>query len=251
MNRILYFLLFIIISDITYGQINIGDIIRLNNQIKVKGDPDKLISPLGKDKAIYLGPYLYKVIRIENDIVKLLALNFETPDTSERKKNPEKVFLSDIYNYKLYTVSKDEFIAFSEKVEKSDIVRLGVVTLPFKLRLKDNMDFDTEFSINSTVNIRICWDWLNILAGAGIGSVGLNNSNAFGVKEGEEQDVTTLSFLTGFMIEYNKLQIIISLGWDHINNQESYKWKHNGDHWIGLGLGYNIFSVITGKANEN
>ena len=85
--------------------------------------------------------------------------------------------------------------------------------------------------------------------GAGIGSVGLNSSNATGIND-KPQDVAIITGLTGLMLQYKKVQAGLYLGVDHINNQADYQWKSNGNIWFGFGVGYELFKVNLTEKNK-
>ncbi len=242
----------LLLTNTSICQINEGDLVELTKEIKVIGEPEMYITAVSSDHAAkYLGKYTYKVVSIEDDKVKLLALNFKTPKSTERKNNPDKVYMSDIYNNKIYTIAKTAFVAYATKAktEKSERLTLGILTLPYKARSNgDGISFDTEFSLNTTVNLRLHNGYknaysINALLGSGIGNVGLNTSNAAGLDQNEAIDAATLSFLTGLMYEYDRVQIGLYVGWDYINNQDVYKWDGNGKMWFGLGIGYGIFGI--------
>ena len=256
MKRLLIYHLYVsclIIPNFAFSQVAEGDIISLKKELKVSGSPEVIVNT--KSDAVhteYLGAYKYKIIEITESTVKLLALNFEEPKKKKREKYPDKAFLSDIYNDKIYTVSKTDFYAYYEEVDQQEAQRLtlGVLTLPYKARMSsDNLSFDTEFSLNTTLNLRFYNSpdntfSYNVLFGSGIGNVGLNTSNASGLDQDEAIDAATLSFLTGLMYEYNKIQVGLYIGKDFINNQDIYQWEGNGNTWFGIGIGYGLFGII-------
>lgn len=128
------------------------------------------------------------------------------------------------------------------------------MTLPFKARPQNDFTFDSEFNFNSTLN----WSFwypnnlsVNLQIGAGLGTVGLNTSNSNGLEIDEAQDVSTITFLSGFMIQYKKVQAGIYIGVDNINNQNNYQWHSNGNMWFGFGKGYDLFSIsLASESNK-
>jgi|GEM_PF-2049156 len=194
------------------------------------------------------------VISKTEDEVKLRAapnyekrLTKEYKDDYKEKYSTDPVDFVDIYNDKIYTVSKSDFDLAAYSVEINSPVSLGIITLPFKARPQGSFSFDTEFNINTTVNIRL-WPTnnftFNLQLGAGIGSVNLNSNNAPGVSEEEAQDVSTLTFLSGLMVEHKRLQIGLYFGTDHINNQSNFRWESNGNLWLAFGVGYDVFDIV-------
>jgi hypothetical protein len=256
------FVFFILIANNLFSQtIKQGDIIRLENNVPIIGSPTALFSNnvnLTK-KAEYLQPYVkFRVIKITDTLVKLIALNYTVVSDSTKIKAriiyPEKIYKDEIYNNKIYTISRNNFNSFSEKIEPKERFSIGLLTLPFKARPQGDVTFDTEFNLNSTLNIRlfdIAGSSLNYQIGAGIGSVGLNTSNASGLSDDEAQDVATMTLLNGFMLQYKRVQVGLYAGVDHINNQKNYKWESNGNIWFGFGIGYNLFDIsLSGEINK-
>jgi hypothetical protein len=146
------------------------------------------------------------------------------------KKYEEKlVDLSDVYNFKIYTITKDDLDAYAKLSLTKEIkerVSFGLLTLPFKARPQEDFNFDSEFNLNTTLNIRLYSfsdTSFNLQLGGGIGTVGLNSSNADGLGEKEAQDISTLTLLTGFMFEYKNVQVGLFMGTDNIKNQTNYK----------------------------
>lgn len=230
-----------------------GEIIELTSPVKVKSEPKGLYSSNIdlKNNAEYLDTYKYKVIEITDTEVKLLALSFKEP---KGKKDSSKTYLSDVYNNKIYIISRSDFNAFAVKSEPKERFSIGLLTLPFKARPQDDVSFDTEFNLSSTLNIRffdVAGSSFNYQLGAGIGSVGLNTSNANGLSDDEAQDVATLTLLNGIMLQYKRVQVGLYAGVDFINNQKNYQWESNGNLWLGFGIGYNLFNIsISNEKNK-
>lgn len=128
----------------------------------------------------------------------------------------------------------------------NDRVSVGLLTLPFKFRLLEDKSFETNFNLNSTLNIRIKQMWnagFYAQFGGGIGSTNLYYNNAPGVEPEKEINASTLTLLSGIMLQYKKVQAGIYVGWDHINNQQQYKWQYNGKPWFAFGIGYELFKL--------
>ncbi|RZJ50617.1 MAG: hypothetical protein EOO44_16055 [Flavobacterium sp.] len=239
-----YFLLlifFLIICNTCFSQKE-GDIVTLKTYCKVL----KFENISGNDtiKANFLEPSIKFIVNnIGTDSIALKALNFTTDELKMK-----------IYNNKIYYISKNEFDKSASIIEKRERLSVGILTLPFKARPQDNFSFDTEFNLSTTLNwnIKSIYDaHLNLQVGAGIGSVNLNASNSAGITDLKAQDVACLNLFSGVMIEYKKVQAGIYVGVDQINNQNQYKWQHNGNMWFGFGIGFNVFNISLGKEKEN
>lgn len=228
----------------------VGDLILLKSDVKTLGVPSYVYSD-AKDEEQY-GKFLesnikFRVISITNEAVELRALNFD-PLTSQQKENGVRD-KSEYYNDKIYKIKRSDFDAYAEKVKPVELLSIGLLTLPFKARPQDDLSFDIEFNINSTLTIRMFkfyQNTFNLQIGAGIGTVGLSTSNAAGLNAREAQDVTTLTGVAGFMIEHKKIQVGLYLGLDYINNQNHYQWISNGKTWFGFGIGYDLYNVNIG-----
>lgn len=261
------FLIFILSVTFSIASQNSGDLITLTADVPVS--INKAIIGVSSNISInsnnrsYLGSgWTYRVVRIKEDIVELKALDFKNTTTwvSSKKKDSINKNRRLQYNNKIYTISKVDFERFSEKYTASETkpekVSIGIITLPFKARFnQENLGFDTEFNFNSTVSFHVTevlGTSFNLQLGAGIGTVGLNksNTNFTGEEEIQAQDVSTLTVLSGVMLEHKRIQVGLYLGWDHINNQEAFNWEGNGDAWLGFGVGFSVFKVDLGHNKD-
>jgi hypothetical protein len=210
----------------------------------------------------YLEPNVkYMINSINDQTVDLVALDYQPLSAKKlqekQKTKPEAFDKSLYYNGKIYTVLHSEFNDSAVRKPKEDtILSIGLLTLPFKARPQNDFSFDTEFNINTTLNVRI-YEFkkiktsLNWQFGTGIGTVSLNSSNAKGITAENSQDVALLSLSSGLMLQYRKIQTGIYLGVDHINNQQHYQWQSNGKIWFGFGIGFNVFKISLGEDNKN
>lgn len=256
-NTILLLALFFISLD-SLAQ-KVGDKIKLTTHCKTS---IAAALPLSNDTIIaeYLEPnIIFTVNKITDSEVLLIALNFSgkvqdeinNSSNNEEYKPPTK---AQLYNYKIYKISRSDFDKAYKPYEAVQKLSIGLLTLPFKARPQDDFTFDTEFNLSSTLNYNLLKrssPSLNIQIGAGIGSVNLNSVNSDGVTTGKEQDVATLTFFGGLMVEYKSVQAGLYLGVDQINNQSTYRWKNNGNIWFGFGIGFNVFKVSVAEKTSN
>ncbi len=190
----------------------------------------------------------YKIVDISGNTIGVKV----DPPFKESKGSISK---ASYYNYKLFYVSKEEFLAKAEKIaEVPDRFSVGILTLPFKFRPQDEKTFEAQFNLSSTLNWRVgkfySTDYY-IQIGAGLGSVELNSNNSLGVGADENINAATLTMFTGVMLQYKKIQAGIYCGVDQINNQKHYQWRNNGNLWFGFGVGYQLFNVDLGGGNKN
>jgi len=260
MKKVIFLLVInVLFTSIFFGQDKIvkkvGDIIILDADVKVSGHATGYFTgTVDSSKTWIEGSVKFRVISITDTVVELRALNFDTLTKNQAIvfKRQRKTDKSKYYNDMIFPISKSDFELYSTRVESSDRISFGLLTLPFKARPQNNFSFDTEFNLSTTLNWRlgrINNMSLNIQLGAGIGSVGLNASNASGIdsEENEAQDVAILTFLGGAMIQYKNVQFGFYAGVDQINNQSKYRWESNGNIWFGVGIGYNIFNISVSK----
>lgn len=251
------------------------DTISFLNDVEIKGKnstDDFYIVDLKDDKLITITPYklpknyMYIISEIDGQEITLQPINTKLFNTKRIiRRDKRKKFLANkimdksiygvLYNDKKFMVDSVSFYnSVIQKVNKnSDRVSFGLLTLPFKFRFLDDKSFETNFNLNTTLNIRITQLWnagFYGQVGAGIGNTNLYNSNAVGVSTGEEINAATLTLLSGVMLQYKKVQAGIYLGWDHINNQKNYQWQYNGKPWFGFGVGYQLFKIDLGGSKD-
>lgn len=249
-----------------------GDLIQLKTLTQHKGTDvnDSIVLDFESFEPNYLQTNIsfeiVKIDSIENKYWLTVSPNFKERkcnrflffkrkcrDYSSWKANAiEKKDKSAFYNNKIFSVSEVEFLAkaeIAEKYQPDDRVSFGLITLPFKFRMFDDKSFETNFNLNTTLNIRLTQLWnagFYAQFGAGIGNTNLYNGNAPGVDPGEEINAAALTILSGVMLQYKKVQAGLYIGWDHINNQKNYQWQYNGKPWLGFGVGYQLFKIDLG-----
>ncbi|WP_292892211.1 hypothetical protein [Nonlabens sp.] len=250
--KIIFLFIVALISLFTTAQEK-GDIVLLDVPTSVTKVQSLISDERWTNNADFLQSGIkFKVVSKNDSVVKLQALNFG--NLSSKQKERGKKDLSEIYNYKIYTIDRADFDANAILSEPRERLSIGLLTLPFKARPQNEFTFDTEFNFNSTLNWSFAYTnnvSINWQIGAGIGTVGLNTSNSLGLEDDEAQDVSTITFLTGIMLQYNKVQAGVYMGVDNINNQSNYQWKSNGNMWFGFGIGYDLFNLsLVKESNE-
>lgn len=258
MRQNIFTMLFIFLQATIVAQ-EVSDIVEFTTDVSLKLQP---VGVYPNQNLIYTNynsldsGVKFKVIDIDlaQGIVKLRALNYSS--LSEKKQNNLKswqINKSEFYNNLYFFVAIEDFLKYAKLVEDKDLLSIGILTLPFKMRPQKEFSYDTEFNFNSTLNIRLgdfYGSSFNYQIGAGIGSVGLNSANSTGLEASESQDVAILTLLSGIMLQYKKVQFGLYGGVDYINNQINYGWKSHGDIWIGFGIGYNLFNITLSERKE-
>jgi hypothetical protein len=250
MGNFKFFILLLNILVMIYSQAQErGDIITLDVPTSTSNVRGFISDDVLKKNADYLRSGVkFKVVSKSDVEVQLQALNFEKLSEKQKEKYEQegKHDLSEIYNDKIYTISRVDFDGNARRFEPRERLSIGILSLPFKARPQNDFSFSTEFNLNSTLNYSFAYSnnvSINWQIGAGIGTIGLNTSNSSGLANDEAQDVSTITFLNGIMLQYNKVQAGLYIGVDHINNQRNYKWDSNGNLWFGFGIGYDLFNL--------
>lgn len=192
----------------------------------------------------------YKIVNITGNVITVMV----SPAFNDLK-DKSKISKATYYNYKLFDMNKDEYLAKAKNQEEiPDRFSIGILTLPFKFRPQDEKTFEAQFNLNSTLNMRLGSLWSTyyyLQLGAGLGSVELNSNNSLGIGVDENINAATLTMFSGIMLQYKKVQAGIYVGVDHINNQNHYQWRNNGNIWFGFGVGYQLFNIGLGDDNKN
>ncbi len=206
--------------------------------IKILNDNDALIQILNYNSD----HRLFQEYNFNGTIAACEALS-----NTERKANNH--FTKQKY-FKVKIALIDEYATKYNYVSPS--LAFGVLNFPFKFRnTEGNTDFSGAFNFGTAIGYKFPhkssdkFTW-SILTGYSISNVVLDS-----VSTSKNQDdltstnnFTAFSFSIGLMLEYEKIQAGLFLGWDYLNriNQDQYDWKYQGKPWISVGFGYSIFS---------
>ncbi len=128
----------------------------------------------------------------------------------------------------------------------------GVITFPFKFRPQKGMqDFSGAFNFGAGLGVtipRMVWReaTFSIITGYSISSVMLDSSNTqkHQDKLTSTNNFSAFSFSVGPLVQYQRVQAGVFIGWDRINNinQREYAWQYQGKPWISVCFGIAIFS---------
>jgi hypothetical protein len=140
---------------------------------------------------------------------------------------------------------------------KSLVFTFGLVTMPMKIRLGKNFDFQGNLSLGTTAGAKMRLskynpNYINFLFGASISAISLDSFSTKGKVSG--QPITNMAVFSpslGLVFEFGKAQAGIFYGWDILNksNQSMYGWIHNKKPWLSVGFGVSIFNVNS-KSNN-
>lgn len=132
----------------------------------------------------------------------------------------------------------------------------SAVTIPIKIRPGDGesgddkkryFDFEGNVNIGLTAGLRDRISkngrsYLNYIGGISIGSTKITPETV-STELNSETNASILTPFVGVIYEYNDFQIGAFLGWDHIGGKIGKSWIYQGKGWLGVGLGYSIFTT--------
>lgn len=148
-----------------------------------------------------------------------------------------------------FLLPKADLDLFADKLLDKCTAIGGIATLPFKWRPQDGA-FTKDLSItglagfkhNCSANVAY-----SVLLGIGVTSVTADSSNS---KSPSSSDLAAITISLGGVFQYKGLQIGIFTGIDKISNNRTTNWKYQGKPWIGIGVGFSIFSDNTPSTKE-
>ncbi|WP_146810305.1 hypothetical protein [Empedobacter brevis] len=214
-----------------------------------------------KEKIAYLlegTSYYIKVNKIENDTVFFTFGLFKKED-EERLINNHQLKEIDSAHVKSndssnpsnkrqkikniqYSLPKDVFSTNVSILYNRIEYRVGVYTIPFKLRFS-SFSFDANVNLGANLGAKIRWNRkiengfaLEPILGFGLASIKLDDSNSI---TQESTNVSAFTINTGLLIHLTgNINLALTYGFDNIsqNDQNNYKWKYQGKGWLGIGI---------------
>ena len=138
----------------------------------------------------------------------------------------------------------------------------GVIILPYKFRPKiydrgehKGFDFSKDITLGISGGIRQRVShyqphYIDLLLNVGISSVGQNTYNTDSVLK-SNQDIAALTIACGLVLDMQKIQLGIFIGWDRVSDSNRNGWIYQGRPWLSIGFGYSIFSINTNSATSS
>jgi hypothetical protein len=130
----------------------------------------------------------------------------------------------------------------------------GSVTTPFKYRFNPGQ-FTSNLSLGAQVYYQRTfskdYSW-GIMAGVSLTSVTLDSFSTKGVVT-TSTDRPALTPSIGAMLGYKNINILVSLGLDHINKTSTIEesWVYNNKVWLGFGIGISLFTASSNSTTTN
>lgn len=231
---------------------------------------DVIGNKLSNENTFSVPPYRAKfaLVRWKNDSVVVRFLTWSNNDSLKSRFNESLVRYrglsgdSVVRNNRYFLITKSDLDSNCIKVYnrgiKNSVFTLGLVTMPMKLRLGKNFDFQGNLSLGTTAGAKFRIskynpNYLNLLFGASISTVTLDSFSTGGRVSG--QPITNMAVFSpsfGMVFEFGKAQAGIFYGWDFLNksSQIQYQWIHDRRPWISIGFGVSIFSVESNSSNN-
>lgn len=143
----------------------------------------------------------------------------------------------------------------------------GAVTVPIKIRFgsdeKDSegnkirqFDFSNDINVGLSAGGKIRLDgskqraFFNLIGGISLTSTAIDEDSTNNFVD-TKTNASAITFSLGFIFEYDDFQIGIITGWDRLSRELGENWVYQGKNWVGLGLGYSIFSTKNRSETNN
>ena len=203
-----------------------------------------------------------KVEKTDSQSVEFYLINFWSwnddgySDTTKKEKLIKSHSRAMEFNYKgssrsaassdqrYFRIPKSSLDQYAEELVAKWTETIGAITLPFKYRPQGGT-IKKDLAISGMGGLKRNYYngkfSLNILGGIGLSSVNLDSLNTRG-NVLESQDRSAVTFSTGLVFQWNKLQIGIFTGWDWLTTPNNDKWSYHGKNWLSLGIGISLFS---------
>lgn len=185
-----------------------------------------------------------------------------TPANANRTGSGDSSWSSENYGHKIdrfFKIQRYDLDSNCVKVYnkgwRSLAFTIGLVTMPLKLRLGKNFDFQGNLSLGSTAGIKMRLsgyraNYINLLLGTSLSTVSLDSFSTRGKITGQPlTNMAVFSPSLGAVFEFGKAQAGVFYGWDVLNksNQVKYDWIYQKKPWVSIGFGFSIFNVDGGS----
>lgn len=129
-------------------------------------------------------------------------------------------------------------------------IAVGFVTMPVKLRLGENYEFEPTISLGATAGAKMRIskhypNFLNLLFGASTSTVTIDSFSTSGRIRESIKNILVFSASLGLVVEFSKAQIGLFYGNDFMgkSNNVKYGWIYHKQPWVTLGFGFTLFTL--------
>ncbi|TDX11306.1 hypothetical protein [Flavobacterium sp. S87F.05.LMB.W.Kidney.N] len=190
---------------------------------------------------------------IKNDFVEIIKeegdnITFQSVNTKQAKEAKVDIFEQTLPKYLFFYYAKQQFQRYKG-------VSVGMYTVPYKLRIAKNCDFEAALSLSTNLAFGIGTrdsqeSWLDASVGIGVTSINLTKDNS-DATENRTATALTLSFGTVFKFAKNA-NLGLFLGGDFLNkNDRKMNWIYNEKLWVGVGINVAFSNASTKKEADN
>jgi len=216
--------------------------------------PKALNNFIHKNRETALDQWVWGSYRADAASAKFLLYNWDGTREQYAQFVLDGNFYTDLGEYQaLFGVDKAAFVASTQaKVLQKTSVEVGAAVLPFKWRFQEGQkDFSGETNLAVMLGIKLphyeqkTWH-TSLMIGYSVGEADLDsisvNKNFAELRD--RDDFLTHTFTAGVMLEYDRVQAGVFMGWDHLQRtaQDQFNWDYQGRPWLSLAFGYSIFT---------
>jgi len=218
-----------------FNHISLNDLKSFTNESKTEKSLDIQVI-----KELFAGTkYKITVNKIDGKIVYFRFWKFSDDTINKIINNPAGV-KSDARAE--YSLSLDDFKNNTKPLFNRIDWRVGIYTVPIKIRLKE-FSFDGNVNLGTSLGAKIRFNReiehgfaLEPILGVGLASIKLDESNSMAVNS---TNVSAFTINTGVLIHItNGINVGLTYGFDHISrkDQNNYNWTYNCKGWFGVGI---------------
>jgi len=173
-------------------------------------------------------------------------------------------------NRRYFTIGKDTLTQYCEEYKKVKTwnINYGALATTFKLRFRrfsfsDNLSLGGAIYYQRKMKRDTAWTW-GFIGALSLSSVTLDSSTTnLHTKPLLTTSTSRPAFSPSvhYAITYKNIDLTVGIGWDLLSKPTSAAtatatnpeagWIYNNKPWLGIGIGFNLFSTSTAKGTPN
>lgn len=246
--------------QIVMDECNLAGTTNGNQVVSLAGQKFRVIATVDDGAIIRILDYPLPPVAAKDSGSFVSTANFETYNFSGTQTDLATLSLNAITSRNYGDFQRYFKVGFSELEANAQVfakvtgsLEAGVLNYPFKFRPQSGKsDFTGAFNFGAAVGYQFPsrtdrnTRW-SVLSAYGISNVVLDSLS---VRQNSAQlanvnNFTAFTFSLGAMVEYEKVQVGVFVGWDNLSrtNHTNYEWIYQGKPWLSFGFGYSIFST--------